>query len=192
MPQTHAIDGDAERRTITNRLRRLQGQVRGLASMIETRQGCEAVLTQIMAARSALGQVGLHIVGYSMKRCLAGEAESGDALVDRAFEVFLDYRSMAASSSGTALATPRDQDEMVQRLHDVEAGLLAVQADLEAGTACDRLVTRIGEVTAMLNEVALGVLSHSMRDCLIAPGDDRERVIDDAVAVFLKYSACLR
>jgi len=62
--------------------------------MIESGKDCEAVLTQIMAAKSALNQVGLHIIGYSMKTCLMEEGEkSRDELIDEAIKVFLKYSS---------------------------------------------------------------------------------------------------
>ena len=47
---------------VTNRLKRIEGQIRGLQRMVETRRDCEAVLTQLMAARAALDQVDLLIV----------------------------------------------------------------------------------------------------------------------------------
>lgn len=85
---------DEERRRIVNRLKRLEGQVRGLQTMIESGQECEAILTQIMAAKSALNQVGLHIIGHSMKTCLLDdEAKSRDELIDEAIKVFLKYSS---------------------------------------------------------------------------------------------------
>ncbi|MCE5203138.1 MAG: metal-sensitive transcriptional regulator [Coriobacteriales bacterium] len=81
-----------ERRRIMNRLKRLEGQIRGLQTMIESGKDCDAVLTQIMAAKSALNQVGLHIIGYSMKTCLVGDEErSRDELIDEAIGVFLKY-----------------------------------------------------------------------------------------------------
>jgi DNA-binding FrmR family transcriptional regulator len=81
-----------ERRKIINRLRRLEGQIRGLQSMVESGQECEAVLTQIMAAKSALNQVGLHMIGHSMKSCLVNEsAQSRDEVIDEAIAVFLKY-----------------------------------------------------------------------------------------------------
>jgi hypothetical protein len=53
--------------------------------MIESGKDCEDVLTQIMAAKSALNQVGLHIIGHSMKRCLIDDEEkSRDELIDEA------------------------------------------------------------------------------------------------------------
>lgn len=88
------LAADAERTRILNRLRRLEGQIRGLQSMIESGKDCEDVLTQIMAAKSALNQVGLHIVGHSMKRCLIDDEEkSRDELIDEAIAVFLKYSS---------------------------------------------------------------------------------------------------
>lgn len=83
-----------ERRKIVNRLKRLEGQIRGLQTMVDSGKDCEAVLTQIMAAKSALNQVGLHIIGHSMKTCLLDdEAKSRDELIDEAIKVFLKYSS---------------------------------------------------------------------------------------------------
>jgi CsoR family transcriptional regulator, copper-sensing transcriptional repressor len=88
------LAADNERTRILNRLRRLEGQIRGLQSMIESGKDCEDVLTQIMAAKSALNQVGLHIIGHSMKRCLIDEEEkTRDELIDDAIAVFLKYSS---------------------------------------------------------------------------------------------------
>ena len=97
MPQnapagTPLVATDAERRRIVNRLKRLEGQVRGLQTMIDSGKDCDAVLTQVMAAKSALNQVGLLIIGHSMKSCLAaGEASSKDEIVDEALGVLLRY-----------------------------------------------------------------------------------------------------
>ncbi len=88
------LEADLERTRILNRLKRLEGQIRGLQSMIESGKDCEDVLTQIMAAKSALNQVGLHIIGHSMKRCLIdAEDKPRDELIDEAIAVFLKYSS---------------------------------------------------------------------------------------------------
>lgn len=91
-PAPDLIQDDAERKRILNRLRRLEGQIRGLQSMIESGKECDAVLTQIMAAKSALNQVGLHIIGHSMKTCLvSNESASREEVIDEAIAVFLKY-----------------------------------------------------------------------------------------------------
>lgn len=82
---------DAERRNLVNRLKRLEGQIRGLQSMLEAGKPCEEVLTQVMAAKSALNQIGLRIIGHSMKTCLAEEDRSREEMIDEALEVFLKY-----------------------------------------------------------------------------------------------------
>ena len=89
------IADDAERKKILNRLRRLEGQIRGLQTMIEAGQDCDAVLTQVMAAKSALNQVGLHVVGHAMKRCMIDDdpAITRDEVIDEAIKVFLKYSS---------------------------------------------------------------------------------------------------
>lgn len=89
-----ALGGEAERKLILNRLRRLEGQIRGLQSMVESGKDCEAVLTQVMASKSALNQVGLHIVGHAMKNCLIDdEVTTREEFVDEAIKVFLKYSS---------------------------------------------------------------------------------------------------
>ena len=91
---TGAIPTEEERKRIVNRLKRLEGQIRGLQAMLESGQECEAVLTQIMAAKSALNQVGMHVIGHAMKQCLIDEEVTDrDELIDQAIQVFLKYSS---------------------------------------------------------------------------------------------------
>jgi DNA-binding FrmR family transcriptional regulator len=58
---------------ITKRLKRVEGQVRGLQRMVGEQRDCEAILTQLMAARSALDQVGLLIAGNYVQECVMTE-----------------------------------------------------------------------------------------------------------------------
>jgi DNA-binding FrmR family transcriptional regulator len=83
---------DEQRKRIQNRLKRLEGQIRGLQTMIDAGKDCESVITQVMAAKSALNQVGLLIIGHSMKTCLAaGDAATKDEIVDEALAVLLRF-----------------------------------------------------------------------------------------------------
>lgn len=77
---------------IVNRLKRLEGQVRGLQNMVSSDKGCDEVLTQVMAVKSAINQVGLHVIGHAMKRCLLDDGDrKPDELVDDAIAMFLKY-----------------------------------------------------------------------------------------------------
>jgi DNA-binding FrmR family transcriptional regulator len=55
---------------IVKRLRRVEGQVRGLQRMVEEERDCEAIVTQLMAARAALDRVGLIILNDLVDKCL--------------------------------------------------------------------------------------------------------------------------
>jgi DNA-binding FrmR family transcriptional regulator len=63
--------------------------------MIDTGQDCTAVLTQVMAAKSALNQVSIHVVAHAMKHCMATRSPtlSQEEVVDEAIKVFLKYSS---------------------------------------------------------------------------------------------------
>jgi DNA-binding FrmR family transcriptional regulator len=57
-------------KSINTRLRRIEGQVQGIQRMLENGRECEEVLTQIMAVRSSLDQVGLLLMEMHIDRCL--------------------------------------------------------------------------------------------------------------------------
>jgi DNA-binding FrmR family transcriptional regulator len=55
---------------ITKRLSRAEGQVRGIARMVEDDKYCIDILTQITAIQAALDKVGLQLLGEHTKHCL--------------------------------------------------------------------------------------------------------------------------
>ncbi len=58
---------------ILNRLGKIEGQVRGVARMIEGRRDCEAVLTQVLAIRAALDRTAAAVSTAYVSDCLRGE-----------------------------------------------------------------------------------------------------------------------
>ena len=62
----------------TKRLRRIEGQVRGLQRMIDDDTYCIDVLTQVAAVTKALQGVGLHLLDEHLQHCVAGAAAGGD------------------------------------------------------------------------------------------------------------------
>lgn len=65
-----------EKEEILARLRRIEGQIRGIQGMIENGRDCEAIVTQLMAARAALDKAGLTIVSHHLEQCLTSPAGS--------------------------------------------------------------------------------------------------------------------
>lgn len=56
-------------RDVINRLKRIEGQVRALQQMIEEREGCEKILTQLISARAALDGTAATIVVAHIAEC---------------------------------------------------------------------------------------------------------------------------
>ncbi|AHC26004.1 MULTISPECIES: metal-sensitive transcriptional regulator [Actinomycetes] len=70
--------GDEEAITaVLNRLRRAQGQLAGVISMIEQGRDCKDVVTQLAAVSRALDRAGFKIVATGMRDCLTGESADG-------------------------------------------------------------------------------------------------------------------
>ena len=78
------------------RLKRIEGQVRGLAGMVEADRYCIDVLTQIRAVRAALDKVEQDVLGNHLQHCVAHAFHAGSegdrqAKIDELLEV-LDNR----------------------------------------------------------------------------------------------------
>lgn len=54
---------------LVKRLKRIEGQVRGVQKMIESGRDCESIVTQLGAVRSAIEGVGALLLGNYMKFC---------------------------------------------------------------------------------------------------------------------------
>ena len=66
------------RQDTLNRLRRIEGQVRGLQRMIADEKDCSQVVTQLSAIRGALDQVGFILLSHRMEECLRAKLEKGE------------------------------------------------------------------------------------------------------------------
>lgn len=83
-----------------NRLRRAEGQVRGVQRLLEEGADCKAVITQLSAAQAALHRAGLRLMAAGMRECLAvgdgpddGEPGVGSGMtIDAMEELFLKLR----------------------------------------------------------------------------------------------------
>jgi DNA-binding FrmR family transcriptional regulator len=70
-----------------NRLRRIEGQVRGLEKMIEEDKYCIDILTQVAAATSALQSVALGLLEDHLGHCVAqATAEGGEVAAAKVHE----------------------------------------------------------------------------------------------------------
>jgi CsoR family transcriptional regulator, copper-sensing transcriptional repressor len=68
----------ADKQLLRKRLARIEGQVRGIARMIEDDRYCIDVLTQLAAVDTALEAVALKVLEDHVEHCVAGALASGD------------------------------------------------------------------------------------------------------------------
>jgi DNA-binding FrmR family transcriptional regulator len=76
-PQPLELPEDEIRR-LRSRLRRLEGQVRGIERMLDERADCHAIVQQMAAARAALDRSMVHLMVSSMAQCLRPEDGTAD------------------------------------------------------------------------------------------------------------------
>ena len=65
------------KKEITSRLNRIEGQIRGVRTMVETDVYCDDVLNQITSVQAALGGVGMLLLEHHVKSCVAEQLAKG-------------------------------------------------------------------------------------------------------------------
>ena len=60
---------EVNREAIVKRLRRIEGQIRGLQKMVTDERDCESIVTQLAAVRSAIDGVGALVLNNYIKIC---------------------------------------------------------------------------------------------------------------------------
>lgn len=78
-----AIDAQSD---ILNRLKRIEGQIRGLQRLIEEEKDCTEIVHQLSAARKALDKVGFVILTNKMQQCLEEKRKDHGYDTDKALE----------------------------------------------------------------------------------------------------------
>ena len=74
-----AVGLDQDNELLLQRLKRIEGQIRGLQRMLTEERTCSEIILQLMAARKALDAVGTTLLHDHIDRCLpGGENLAGD------------------------------------------------------------------------------------------------------------------
>ena len=72
------------------RLRRIEGQVRGLQKMVEEDRYCADIVVQIASAQEALRGVARQLLRNHLKHCAASAIRQGDGEADAMYDELLD------------------------------------------------------------------------------------------------------
>ena len=88
-----ALDPEVKR-SLINRLRRIEGQARGIQRMLEEDRDCQEVLAQLVAMREATNRVGMQALGCQLGADVQAEVAgggTGEDAIARVVEQFLKF-----------------------------------------------------------------------------------------------------
>ncbi|MEE1352958.1 MAG: metal-sensing transcriptional repressor [Acutalibacteraceae bacterium] len=77
-----------QQKKLLNRLKRIEGQIRGIESMVEKDAYCPEILVQVSAVSSALNSFNKELLACHIRGCVAEDIREGnDAAIDELVEV---------------------------------------------------------------------------------------------------------
>ncbi|MFC4024537.1 metal-sensitive transcriptional regulator [Oceanobacillus longus] len=80
---------------VMNRMKRIEGQIRGVLKMMEEEKDCKEVVTQLSAAKSALDRTSALIVSKNLEQCIREEqanGESAESVINEAVNLLVRSR----------------------------------------------------------------------------------------------------
>jgi DNA-binding FrmR family transcriptional regulator len=84
-----AVDPEAKDRNL-KRLRRIEGQVRGLQKMVDEDRYCADVMTQISSVHEALRSVGRELMRNHLKHCATAAIKAGPAEAEPMYDELVE------------------------------------------------------------------------------------------------------
>ena len=84
-----AVDEGAKDRNV-KRLRRIEGQVRGLQKMVAEDRYCADIMTQISSVQEALRSVSRELMRNHLKHCASSAIRAGEAEADAMYDELVD------------------------------------------------------------------------------------------------------
>jgi DNA-binding FrmR family transcriptional regulator len=84
---------EVSKEDILNRMKKIEGQAKGIQKMIEEDKCCGDIMIQISAIRSAINRVGGFIMDRYIKECLKEslEDDKGDKRIEEVIETIVKY-----------------------------------------------------------------------------------------------------
>lgn len=83
----------AEKKTINNRLNRIEGQIKGIKKMIEEDRYCDDILIQLSAVDKSIKSLANHILENHMYNCVTNEFEKGNLeIIDEVVNLFRRFQ----------------------------------------------------------------------------------------------------
>ncbi len=83
------VRSEAEKKTINNRLNRIEGQIKGIKKMVAEDRYCNDILIQLSAIESSVKSLSMHILENHLYSCITDSIENRDTeVVDELMSLF--------------------------------------------------------------------------------------------------------
>lgn len=76
---------------LLQRMRRIEGQARGVQRMLEEGRDCEEIIQQLVAMRAALSKAAMAIIGEHLEICLLRGDQDPEEALERAKRIFMQF-----------------------------------------------------------------------------------------------------
>lgn len=87
-----AYRGESERKTLTNRINRIEGQLHGIKKMIQEDKECNDILVQLSAVQNSVKSLSNLILENHLYTCVANDVEEGNLeIVDELISLFKKF-----------------------------------------------------------------------------------------------------
>ncbi|MBL3593617.1 MAG: metal-sensitive transcriptional regulator [Synergistaceae bacterium] len=104
-----------ERKAMLNRLKRVEGQLRGIQRMIIEDKPCHATLVQMSAARKAMQQACIEILKNYVRKCLAEQGETDLGEMESLIGTLIDIAPIPSSSNDDGDISSEEGETTPQR-----------------------------------------------------------------------------
>jgi DNA-binding FrmR family transcriptional regulator len=84
-----AVDAEVKAANL-RRLRRIEGQIRGLQKMVEDERYCGDIIMQVASVREALRSVGRELMRHHLTHCATAAIKHGDAKAQAMYDELLE------------------------------------------------------------------------------------------------------
>lgn len=88
-PTAHTVTDPQSLRAVRDRLRRAQGQIGGILTMLEDGRSCQDVVTQLAAVNKAVDRAAFTLIAAGLRECLSDGGADADEVAEQLQKLFL-------------------------------------------------------------------------------------------------------
>jgi DNA-binding FrmR family transcriptional regulator len=88
-PTSHTVADAEALRAVRSRLRRAQGQIGGVLSMLEDGRSCRDVVTQLAAVNKAVDKAAFMLIATALRECLQEDDVDAEVVAEQLQKLFL-------------------------------------------------------------------------------------------------------